>query len=45
MPDKERIRAELLKCAKSPTMEVLFYSDFAKRVGMPSQGPCEEGAR
>jgi hypothetical protein len=41
-PDKARIRAELLKCAKARPMEILFYSDFAPRVGMSPQGPWKK---
>lgn len=39
---KNKIRDELLKCAQACPMEILFYSDFAPRVGMSARGPWKK---
>jgi hypothetical protein len=39
---KDLIRSELLKCARATPMEFPTYSEFAPRVGMPTQGPWKE---
>jgi hypothetical protein len=39
-PDKDQIRAELLKCAKAQPIEMCFYGDFAtQRLGLPRHPP------
>ena len=41
-PNKRRILDELLKCATAKPMEILFYKDFAPRVGMNYRGPWRD---
>jgi hypothetical protein len=39
-PDKEQIRAELLKCARAKPIEMCFYGEFAtQRLGLPRHPP------